>query len=72
MSKEERDETLTKTEAYAIAEHIDKTLLQSIRDDVDIDSMTWLRGMVHGYEKLCKRSGYVGLTEYPDAMEQEG
>lgn len=62
---------LTKEEAYSIANHIDMTLIQSIRDDTDIDSMQWLRNMVHGYEKLCEYSGYVGLTDsdYPGLME---
>ena len=54
---------LTKEEAFSIAEHIDKTLIDSIRDDTDIDSMQWLRNIVHGYEKLCSYSGYVGYTE---------
>jgi len=54
---------LTKDEALAIASHIDATLIDSIRDDTDIDSMQWLRNMIHGYEKLCEYSGYVGLTE---------
>ena len=54
---------LTKTEAYAIAEFIDHTLIQEIRNDVDIDSMGWLRNMVHGYEKLCKYGDYQGVTE---------
>ena len=58
---------LTKDEAYAIASQIDVTLFKSIRDNVEIDSMTWLRNLIHGYEKLCKFSGYVGLTE--DAEE---
>jgi len=65
--------TLTKAEAYAIAQHIDSTLLQAIRDDADIDSMPWLRAMIHGYEKLCKSSGYVGLTEHgPEDCEDCG
>lgn len=54
---------LTKDEAYAIANHIDSTLFDSIRNDVEIDSMEWLRNVIHGYEKLCEFSGYVGLTE---------
>lgn len=59
---------LTKNEAYAIADHIDMTLIQSIRDDTDIDSLMWLRNMIHGYEKLCEYSGYNGMTESePDA-----
>ena len=54
---------LTKSEAYSIAEHIDHTLIQEIRNDLDIDSIGWLRNMVHGYEKLCAYSGYQGATE---------
>lgn len=62
-------EPLTKDEAYAVANHIDLTLYDSIRTDTDIDSMKWLRNIVHAYEKLCAYSGYVGLTE-PDPEEE--
>ncbi len=55
---------LTPNEAYAVANLIDMTLINSIRDDTDIDSMTWLRNVIHAYEKLCQYSGYVGLTEH--------
>lgn len=55
--------TITRSEAYAVASHIDATLFQAIRDDTEIDSMPWLRAMIHAYEKMCKASGYVGLTE---------
>lgn len=54
---------ITKAEAEALCNHIDMTLIQTIRDDTDIDSMSWLRSMVHAYEKLCAYCGYVGLTE---------
>ena len=54
---------LTKDEAYNIAEFIDMNLIDSIRTDTDIDSIYWLRIIIHGYEKLCKFSGYVGVTE---------
>ena len=54
---------LTKDEAFALAEHIDFTLYDRIRDDTDIDSMYWLRNMARAYEKLCEYGGYVGLTE---------
>lgn len=57
---------LTKAEAMAVASHIDATLFQAIRDDTEIDSMTWLRNIVRAYEKLCAYSGYVGLTESPE------
>lgn len=55
--------SLTPDEAYSIAEHIDATLLGSIRDNPDIDSMQWLRNVIHGYEKLCRYGHYTGLTE---------
>ena len=64
--------TLTKDEAYAVANHIDMTLYQAIRDDTDIDSMTWLRSIVHAYEKLCAYSGYVGLTEEEPGKKETG
>lgn len=54
---------LTKGEAHAIAEIIDKAIFREIRLDEEIDSMQWLKAIIHGYEKLCKISGYVGLTE---------
>lgn len=61
---QEHDEaTLTEGEAYSIAQHIDETLLRTIREDAEIDGLQWLRNIVHGYEKLCRYSGYVGLTE---------
>lgn len=55
---------LTKKEAYAVAEFIDCNLFENIRNDTDIDSMEWLRSMLHAYEKMCKASGFVGLTEH--------
>lgn len=54
---------LTTDEAFAVANHIDTTLFDSVRNDTEIDSMTWLRNIVHAYEKLCQYSGYTGLTE---------
>lgn len=62
---------LTKNEAYAIANHIDLTLIHTIRDDTDIDSLMWLRNMIHGYEKLCAYSGYKGMTESEPDTETE-
>lgn len=56
---------ITKEEAYVIADHIDLTLIQAIRNDKDIDSLEWLKNMIHGYEKLCEYSGYNCMTE-PD------
>ena len=64
---------LTRDEAYAIANHIDTTLIDTIRNDTDIDSLMWLKNMIHGYEKLCMMSGYVGLTEdNPEGGDENG
>ena len=49
---------LTKSEAHAVAELIDLTLLDTIRQDTDIDSMLWLRRIVSAYEKLAQYGGY--------------
>ena len=49
---------LTKSEAHAVAELIDLNLMDTIRNDTEIDSMLWLRRIVHAFEKLCKYSGY--------------
>ena len=54
---------LTKNEASAIAEFIDMNIFQAIRNDEDWDSFQYLRNLIHGYEKCCKLSGYVGLTD---------
>lgn len=54
---------LTKGEASAIAEFIDMNIFSAIRADTDWDSVQNLRNLIHGYEKCCKASGYVGLTE---------
>ena len=58
---------LTKNEAYSLAEFIDMNLIQFIRNDPDIDSLQWLRNMVHAYEALCAYSGFVGLTDDKEA-----
>ena len=54
---------LTKNEAYAVCNFIDCNLYDTIRNDTEIDSIGWLRNILHAYEKLCAFSGYVGLTE---------
>lgn len=59
--------TLTKDEAYAVAEFIDGNLYNYIRSDEEIDSMQWLRNVLHAYEKMCAASGYVGATESEDS-----
>ena len=55
--------TLSNEEAFAVAELIDISLYDRIRNDTDIDSMQWLINTVHAYEKLCRMSGYQGLTD---------
>lgn len=55
--------SLTKDEAYAVAEFIDGNLYNYIRSDEEIDSMQWLRSVLHAYEKMCAAGGYVGTTE---------
>ena len=54
---------LTKKEAYAIAEFIDAHIFEAIRSDTDWDSFQNLRNLIHGYEKCCDISGFVGLTD---------
>lgn len=54
---------LTKNEAFAIAEFIDMNIFDAIRNDTDWDSFQNLRNLIHGYEKCCAISGYVGLTD---------
>ena len=63
------EELLTKNEAMALCNHIDMTLIQTIRNDPEIDSLEWLRNMIRAYEKLCRYCWYVGVTEteVPDA-----
>ena len=59
--------SLTKDEAYAVADFIDGNLFDCIRNDTDIDSIQWLRNVLHAYEKMCAASGYVGATESEDS-----
>ena len=60
---------LTKQEAYAVAEFIDMNLIQTIRNDEDIDSMLWLRNLVKAYEKLAKFGNYD--AGYADEVTDE-
>lgn len=59
--------SLTKDEAFAVADFIDSNLFECIRNDTDIDSVQWLRNVLHAYEKMCVASGYVGTTESEDS-----
>ena len=49
---------LTKGEAYAVADFINLNLIETIRNDTDIDSMLWLRRVIHAYDKLEKYGDY--------------
>ena len=51
---------LTKDEAYAVANFIDTSLIDMIRNDTDVDSMCWLVNITSAYQKLCAFSGYEG------------
>lgn len=62
---------ITKDEASAIAEFIDMNLFTAIRNDEEWDSVQNLRNLIHGYEKLCKYCGYVGLTEQKMEVEHD-
>ena len=62
---------LTKLEASAVAEFIDVNLISVIRDDIDIDSMLWLRNIIHAYEKFCEYSGYIGTTEIGEVTSDD-
>ena len=55
--------TLTKDEAYAIADLIDCNLFSIIRNDTDIDSMKWLRNVINVYVKCSLASGYESATD---------
>ena len=54
---------LTKDEAFALCDFVDMNLITVIRDDDGIDSLRWLKNIIHAYEKLCTYSGYKGITE---------
>lgn len=62
---------LSKDEAYAIAEFIDTNIFEAVRNDVEWDSFRALRNLIHGYEKCCAMSGYVGLTD-SEKGEEDG
>lgn len=62
---------LTKSEAYSLADFISMNLIDIIRNDTEIDSMQWIRNIVHAYEKLCEYSGYKGYTEDLDEKENK-
>ena len=62
---------LSKEEAYAIAEFIDTNIFEAVRNDVEWDSFQALRSLIHGYEKCCAMSGYVGLTD-SEKGEEDG
>lgn len=62
---------LSKDEAFAIAEFIDTNIFPAIRNDEEWDSFRALRNLIHGYEKCCAISGYVGLTDFEGGEENE-
>lgn len=62
---------LTRNEAYALAEFVDANIFNAIRTDTDWDSFQNLRNLIHAYEKCCKISGFVGLTDTKGSEEDE-
>ena len=62
---------LTKDEAYAVAGFIDTYIFDAIRNDTDWDSFQNLRNLIHAYEKCCKLSGYVGMTDSKEDADGE-
>ena len=70
MNKNTDKFELTVGEAHAVAEFIDLNLIDTIRNDTDIDSMLWLRRIIHAFEKLSKYSGYDPM--YADEIESDG
>lgn len=54
---------LTEGEAYAVAELIDTSLFDIIRNMNDMNDMQELKSIVYAYDKLSKYSGYKGMTE---------
>jgi len=64
------DCSLSKEEAFAVAEFIDCNLFDYIRNDTDVDSIGWLRNVLHAYGKMCKASGFVGLTESVEGKDE--
>lgn len=59
----ENEVLLTRDEAYAVCDVFSMSILDMIRNDPELDSLQWLRNAIHGYEKLCGYSGYIGVTE---------
>lgn len=62
---------LTKDEAYAVAEFIDMNIFEAIRNDADWDSFQCLRNLCKAYDKLREMSGYVGLTDEINPLEEQ-
>ena len=63
--------TLTKDEAYAVAELIDVSLIDTIQNDKEWDSMCALINIINAYQRMCRLSGYVGLTELDPGARTE-
>lgn len=66
LEKDTKGIVLTEDEAYSVAEFIDMCLFDYMRNDTDVDSLQWLRNIIHAYEKLFRYGGYTGLTENED------
>ena len=62
---------LTKSEAEALAELLETTLYDTIREDEGIDSLDWLMDVMTAYKKLKKgrRTGMKYSKDYFTGME---
>lgn len=55
---------ITKTEAKVLCEFIEGNILDNIRNDTDIDNMSWLVTIIDLFKRMADFSEYDGLT-YP-------
>lgn len=55
--------TITESEAKSLVDFIDSSLFETIRNDIDIDSMLWLYNILNVY-KNCG-----GLKQFADYKE---
>lgn len=58
-----RDIPFTLDECKNLAEHIELTLFETIRNDPEIDNIEWLVCMISAYTKLIKAAEKLKETE---------
>ena len=55
--------TITESEAKSLVDFIDSSLFETIRNDIDIDSVMWLYNILNVYKKCG------GLKQFSDYEE---